>query len=62
MQYLTVIILFAVSSIIVTVNGAALIQPDSLLYTNTWAVEVHGGAQVADEVAQRHGMINMGRV
>ena len=31
-------------------------------YTNSWAVEVAGGRAVADDVARRHGFLNMGQV
>lgn len=31
-------------------------------YTNSWAVEIRGGRAVADEVARRHGFLNMGQV
>ena len=31
-------------------------------YTNSWAVEVAGGRTVANEVARRHGFLNMGQV
>lgn len=31
-------------------------------YTNSWAVEVRGGTEVADRVAERHGFVNAGRV
>uniref|UniRef100_A0A8C9W8Z0 Furin, paired basic amino acid cleaving enzyme n=1 Tax=Scleropages formosus TaxID=113540 RepID=A0A8C9W8Z0_SCLFO len=32
------------------------------VYTNTWAVHIVGGAQEADQVAQKHGFINHGNV
>ncbi|CAF99545.1 unnamed protein product, partial [Tetraodon nigroviridis] len=32
------------------------------LYTNTWAVHVPGGQEVADRVANKHGFINYGHV
>ena len=31
-------------------------------YSNTWAVEVHGGPEEADVLAQEHGLINRGQV
>ena len=31
-------------------------------YSNTWAVEVRGGAEEADALAQKHGLINRGQV
>lgn len=32
------------------------------VFTNSWAVEVRGGAKAADEVAQKHGFRNHGQV
>lgn len=32
------------------------------LYTNTWAVHIPGGQEVADQVANKHGFINYGHV
>ena len=31
-------------------------------YSNSWAVEVTGGKDKADEIAKRHGLINLGAV
>ena len=31
-------------------------------YANTWAVEVRGGAEAADALALKHGLINRGKV
>ncbi|KAL5482092.1 hypothetical protein EMCRGX_G022375 [Ephydatia muelleri] len=31
-------------------------------YTNSWAVEVIGGPEVADKIAERHDFVNLGRV
>ena len=31
-------------------------------YSNSWAVEVTGGKDKADEIAERHGFINLGAV
>ncbi|XP_011407646.1 PREDICTED: furin-like [Amphimedon queenslandica] len=32
------------------------------VFTDSWAVEVHGGIEAANEIAERHGFTNMGRV
>ena len=32
------------------------------VYSNDWAVEVHGGQEVADEIASAQGFINIGKV
>lgn len=34
----------------------------SLPYTNSWAIEIHGGVDAANEIAARHGMTNLGQV
>ncbi len=31
-------------------------------YTNSWAVEVSGGSLAADELANKHGFVNLGQV
>ena len=31
-------------------------------YTNSWAVEVRGGTEAADQLAQSHGFLNLGQV
>ena len=31
-------------------------------YTNSWAVEIRGGAKAADQLAQSHGFLNLGQV
>ena len=38
------------------------IYADKTRYTNEWIVEVKGGPEVADEIAQRHGFKNLGKV
>ncbi|KAK1888329.1 Furin-1, partial [Dissostichus eleginoides] len=30
------------------------------VYTNTWAVQINGGAEEADRIAREHGFINHG--
>ena len=37
-------------------------QTQVVRYSNTWAVEVRGGAEEADALAQKHGLINRGQV
>lgn len=32
------------------------------VYTNTWAVHIPGGPEVADQVASKHGFFNYGHV
>ena len=31
-------------------------------YSNSWAVEVHGGSAAADALAHKHGFVNLGQV
>ena len=31
-------------------------------YSNSWAVEITGGDAVADAIAEKHGVINLGKV
>ena len=38
------------------------IYADKVRYTNEWIVEVGGGSEVADEIAQKHGFRNLGKV
>lgn len=35
---------------------------ESIIFTNQWAVHVTGGDRVADDIANRHGFINLGKV
>lgn len=32
------------------------------VYTNTWAVQIDGGPEKADQIARDHGFINLGNV
>ena len=31
-------------------------------YCNDWAVEIHGGVEMANKIADKHGFINLGQV
>ena len=31
-------------------------------YCNDWAVEIHGGIEMANEIADKHGFMNLGQV
>ena len=37
-------------------------QTQVVHYSNSWAVEVQGGVEEADALAQKHGLINYGQV
>ena len=37
-------------------------QQQVVHYSNSWAVEVQGGVEEADALAQKHGLINYGQV
>ena len=43
---------------------ASLTQSEKIVirYSNSWAVEVTGGKGKADEIAERHGLVNLGAV
>ena len=32
------------------------------VYSNDWAVQVHGGESAANQIAEAHGFLNMGKV
>jgi hypothetical protein len=42
-------------------DDRVLSQSKGEFYTNSWAVEVAGGRAVADDVATRHGFVNVGQ-
>lgn len=35
---------------------------DQKLYSNTWALEVDGGEEEANRIAEKYGYINLGKV
>ena len=35
---------------------------EGLVYSNSWAVKVSGGVDVADRIAEKHGFKNLGQV
>jgi hypothetical protein len=35
---------------------------EKIRYSNDWAVEIHGGSEMADQIARRFGFINLGQV
>ena len=45
-------------------NSASLSLPsmEKIRYSNNWAVEIHGGSELADQIARRFGFINLGQV
>ena len=43
-------------------TAAQQLEEQVVRYSNTWAVEVRGGAEEADALAQKHGLINRGPV
>ena len=45
-----------------TETAGQQLEEQVVCYSNTWAVEVHGGAEEADVLAQEHGLINRGQV
>ena len=37
-------------------------EDEDTTYTNSWAVKIEGGDEVANEIAETHGFINRGQV
>ena len=35
---------------------------EGMKYCNDWAVEIHGGMEMANKIADKHGFINLGQV
>ena len=49
--------------IIICVAAASVEDEDNEKhYSNSWAVEIVGGKDMADRIAETHGFINMGQV
>nr|XP_023670000.1 furin-1-like isoform X1 [Paramormyrops kingsleyae]XP_023670001.1 furin-1-like isoform X1 [Paramormyrops kingsleyae]XP_023670002.1 furin-1-like isoform X1 [Paramormyrops kingsleyae]XP_023670003.1 furin-1-like isoform X1 [Paramormyrops kingsleyae]XP_023670004.1 furin-1-like isoform X1 [Paramormyrops kingsleyae]XP_023670005.1 furin-1-like isoform X1 [Paramormyrops kingsleyae]XP_023670007.1 furin-1-like isoform X1 [Paramormyrops kingsleyae]XP_023670008.1 furin-1-like isoform X1 [Paramormyrops len=46
-------------ALLASVVGLSLAE---LVYSNSWAVHVSGGAEAADQIAQKHGLVNLGNV
>lgn len=42
--------------------GVATLGGEAGVFTNSWAVEVTGGSEAADQLAAKHGFINHGSV
>ena len=40
----------------------SLLSIEKIRYSNDWAVEIHGGPEMADQIARRFGFINLGQV
>ena len=40
----------------------SLVSSDGALFSNSWAVEIKGGPDVADMLARKHGFANRGQV
>ena len=59
MNAAVVFILTAIAVVYTAAPGAAHQSP---IYTNVWGVQVVGGLGVANSVAIRHGLTNMGQV
>lgn len=48
--------------ILILVFSSYCVSEESVLVSNSWAVEVRGGSNVAEQVARRHGFVNKGLV
>ena len=55
-------LLLALLALSLALHGEGEEATEGKLYSNSWAVEVVGGDEVADVIASRHGFTNMGRV
>jgi Peptidase S8 pro-domain len=54
---------FRVLLILSLVGSLVVVRPlNAAVYLNRWAVEIHGGAEVANSVAQLNGFRNLGQV
>lgn len=40
----------------------SLVSSDDALFSNSWAVEIRGGPDIADMLARKHGFANRGQV
>lgn len=47
---------------LVLVFSTFSVSEEDILFSNSWAVEVRGGSNVAEQVARRHGFVNKGQV
>ena len=61
-SWMAISIFTPISAKLSLAETAAQQQTQVVRYSNTWAVEVRGGAEEADALAQKHGLINRGQV
>lgn len=55
--------LHVVSGLSIPVKGGLLDSGQYIThFTNTWAVEVHGGQEAANGIAEKYGFVNLGQV
>ena len=50
------------STVLLVVYLSAMVRGSTPHYTNTWAVEVEGGKEQADAVAEKYNFVNKGQV
>ena len=53
---------FLVCCVLVIQLAGAVSPLVPVQYTNSWAVEVAGGEEKANAIAEKHGLINAGKV
>ena len=53
---------FAILQLFISYALYVCINAEKGRYTNEWVVEVREGSDTADEIAQRHGFRNLGKV
>ena len=53
---------------LLTIGRTAILNPKNqfqqreTLLSNSWAVEIHGGKEKANKIAEKHGLVNLGQV
>lgn len=43
-------------------SSLTLSRMEEIRYSNDWAVEIHGGSEMADHIARKFGFTNLGQV
>ena len=54
-----------VSLCLLTIGRTAVLNPRNQFQqqpSNSWAVEIEGGKEKANEIAEKHGLVNLGQV
>ena len=54
--------LFTLVLLFVVATNAFLNHDEDEIYSNSWAVEVEGGIEAAQKIAEKHGFVHVGKV